>query len=133
MAFVVLLMYIVGHKYHSPKRAQGTIFEVVTLALLIGVTFGAFVVAFEASSDKLAATRLHLLSPPSTQHIIHVFSTADPIPTSVCISVASSCGIAGYAMETCCHLGKAIRYHTVTHLGWIYRGRTRLLKSLVNC
>ncbi|KAG2108001.1 uncharacterized protein F5147DRAFT_696128 [Suillus discolor] len=100
MAFVVLLMCIVGHKYHYPKRAQGTIFEVVTLASPIGVTFGAPVVAFEVSSEKMAATRLHLLSPPSTQHIIYVFHTADPIPTGVCTSVALSCGITSYTMET---------------------------------
>jgi lipase ATG15 len=30
---------------------------------LIGVTFGAPVVAFEAPAEKLAATRLHLPSP----------------------------------------------------------------------
>lgn len=33
------------------------------LASLIGVTFGAPTVAFEAPAEKLAATRLHLPSP----------------------------------------------------------------------
>ncbi|KAG2129976.1 hypothetical protein BD769DRAFT_1386989, partial [Suillus cothurnatus] len=56
---------------------------------------------------------------PSTQHITHVFHTADPIPMGVCTGVTSSCGIAGYAMETRCHLGKVIRYDTVTHLNWL--------------
>ncbi|KAG2049465.1 hypothetical protein BDR06DRAFT_706393 [Suillus hirtellus] len=95
-------MCIIGHKYHSPKRAQRTIFEVVTLASPIGVTFEAPVVSFEAFSEKMAATRLHLhlLSLPSTQHIFHIFHTADPIPTGVCTSVALYCGITGYTMET---------------------------------
>ncbi|KAG2749219.1 hypothetical protein P692DRAFT_20924999, partial [Suillus brevipes Sb2] len=69
-----------------------------------------------APSEKLAATRLHLPSPPSTQHITHVFHTADPIPMGTCTGVTSSCGIAGYAMETRCHLGKVIRYDTVKSL-----------------
>jgi hypothetical protein len=53
---------------------------------------------------------------PSTQHITHVFHTADPIPMGTCTGVTSSCGIAGYAMETRCHLGKVIRYDTVKSL-----------------
>jgi lipase ATG15 len=47
------------------------------LSSLIGVTFGAPVVAFEAPAEKLAAARLHLPSPPSTQHITHFYHTAD--------------------------------------------------------
>lgn len=103
-----------------------------SLASLIGVTFGAPVVAFEAPSEKLAATRLHLPSPPSTQHITHIFHTADPIPMGVCTGVTSSCGIAGYAMETSCHLGKVIRYDTVTHLGWSVDIRTHSIVQIID-
>ncbi|KAG1865399.1 Alpha/Beta hydrolase protein [Suillus subluteus] len=103
-----------------------------SLASLIGVTFGAPVVAFEAPSEKLAATRLHLPSPPSTQHITHVFHTADPIPMGTCTGVTSSCGIAGYAMETRCHLGKVIRYDTVTHLRWSVDVRTHSIVQIID-
>lgn len=48
-----------------------------SLASLVGLTFGAPVVAFEAPAEMMAARRLHLPSPPSTQHITHVFNTAD--------------------------------------------------------
>ncbi|GLB35645.1 putative lipase (class 3) [Lyophyllum shimeji] len=64
------------------------------LASLIGVTFGAPVVAFEAPGEKRAATRLHLPSPPSTQHITHVYHTGDPIPLGACTGVTSVCAIA---------------------------------------
>ncbi|KAG6817035.1 hypothetical protein H0H87_000447 [Tephrocybe sp. NHM501043] len=88
------------------------------LASLVGVTFGAPVVAFEAPGERLAARRLHLPSPPSTQHIIHVYHTGDPIPLGACTGVTSACAIGGYALETSCHLGKTIRYDTVTRRKW---------------
>ncbi|KAF8842632.1 alpha/beta-hydrolase [Paxillus ammoniavirescens] len=101
------------------------------LSSLIGTTFGAPVVAFEAPAEKLAATRLHLPSPPSTQHITHVIHTADPIAMGICNGVTSSCAIAGYAMETRCHLGKVVLYDTVTKLGWSVDVRTHSIANLV--
>ncbi|KAE9401087.1 alpha/beta-hydrolase [Gymnopus androsaceus JB14] len=89
-----------------------------SLASLVGLTFGAPVIAFEAPAEMLASRRLHLPSPPSTQHITHVFNTADPIPMGVCNGVASTCATAGFAMETRCHRGKIMRYDTVGKLGW---------------
>ncbi|KAI0081469.1 alpha/beta-hydrolase [Panus rudis PR-1116 ss-1] len=89
-----------------------------SLASLIGVTFGAPVVAFEAPGERLAAQRLHLPSPPSTQHITHVYNTGDPIPLGACTGVASTCALGGFALETGCHLGKVIKYDTVSKLGW---------------
>ncbi|KAG6916910.1 hypothetical protein DXG01_004743 [Tephrocybe rancida] len=88
------------------------------LASLVGVTFGAPVVTFEAPGERLAAKRLHLPSPPSTQHITHVYHTGDPIPLGVCTGVTSACALGGYALETRCHLGKTIRYDTVTRRKW---------------
>ncbi|KAG6852102.1 hypothetical protein C0991_003114 [Blastosporella zonata] len=88
------------------------------LASLVGVTFGAPVVAFEAPGERLAARRLHLPNPPSTQHITHVYHTGDPIPLGACTGVTSACAIGGYALETGCHLGKVIRYDTVTRRKW---------------
>ncbi|KXN87029.1 Putative lipase ATG15 [Leucoagaricus sp. SymC.cos] len=99
------------------------------LASLIGLSFGAPVVAFEAPGEAMAAKRLHLPSPPSLQHITHVYHTADytspqlmtssqPIPMGTCTGVSSLCAIAGYAMESRCHLGEVIRYDTVSDLKW---------------
>ncbi|KAF7776695.1 hypothetical protein Agabi119p4_5088 [Agaricus bisporus var. burnettii] len=83
------------------------------LASLIGLTFGAPVVAFESPGEAMAARRLHLPSPPSLQHITHVYHTADPIAMGTCNGVSSWCAIGGYAFETKCHLGEVIQYDTV--------------------
>ncbi|KAJ3486567.1 hypothetical protein NLI96_g4150 [Meripilus lineatus] len=88
------------------------------LASLIGITFGAPVVAFEAPAERMAARRLHLPSPPSVQHVTHVYHTADPIPMGVCTGVSSSCAIGGYALESRCHLGNVLKYDTVSKWGW---------------
>ncbi|KAK7036136.1 putative lipase ATG15 [Favolaschia claudopus] len=89
-----------------------------SLAALLGVTFGVPVVAFETPGDKMAATRLHLPSPPSTQHITHVYHTGDPIPMGTCTGVTSTCAISGYALESHCHQGQRILYDTVTKRNW---------------
>jgi len=88
------------------------------LAGLLGVTFGVPTVTFESPGEKMAATRLHLPSPPSTQHITHVYHSADPIAMGTCNGVLSSCALGGYAMESRCHLGKSIVYDTVSNLSW---------------
>ncbi|KAF9239108.1 Alpha/Beta hydrolase protein [Melanogaster broomeanus] len=102
-----------------------------SLSSLIGVTFGAPVVTFQAPGEKLAATRLHLPSPPSTQHVTHVIQTADPIAMGICNGVTSTCALAGYAMETSCHLGKVALYDTVTKLGWSVDIRTHGIVTTV--
>ncbi|KAJ3525924.1 hypothetical protein NM688_g8329 [Phlebia brevispora] len=89
-----------------------------SLAALLGATFGTPVVAFEAPAEKLAASRLHLPSPPSVLHITHVYHTADPVPMGTCTGVLSSCALAGYAFETKCHQGVSIIYDTVSNLSW---------------
>ncbi|KAG6861793.1 hypothetical protein C0995_012297 [Termitomyces sp. Mi166 len=87
------------------------------LASLIGVTFGAPVVAFEAPGERLAAKRLHLPSPP--------------IPLGACTGVTSACAIGGYALETGCHLGKTIRYDTVTRRNWGVSVSTHPIKFII--
>ena len=112
------------------------------LASLLGVTFGAPVVTFEPPGERMAAQRLHLPSAvrppsgvisltrahfcraviqPSTHHITHVWHTADPIAMGTCTGSLSTCGMAGYAMESRCHLGNIIEYDTVTNLSWSVR------------
>jgi len=102
------------------------------LASLIGVTFGAPVVAFEAPGEKRAAQRLHLPSPPSTQHITHVYHTGDPIPMGACTGVMSVCAIGGYALETACHLGKVIRYDTVSKRNWSVSTSSHVIKFVID-
>ncbi|KAI0781537.1 alpha/beta-hydrolase [Trametes elegans] len=106
------------------------------LASLVGVTFGTPVVAFEAPAERLAAKRLHLPSPPSTHHVTHVYNTADPIPMGTCTGVSSSCALAGIALETSCHLGRVIRYDTVTKLGWsanvIHHGIQAVIEGILS-
>lgn len=48
-----------------------------------------------------------------------------------CNGVTSSCAIAGFAMETRCHLGKVIRYDTVTQLKWSVDVRTHSIVQIV--
>ncbi|KAF9810174.1 hypothetical protein IEO21_07105 [Rhodonia placenta] len=103
-----------------------------SLGSLVGVTFGVPAIAFEAPGDKLAAKRLHLPSPPSTQHVTHVYHTADPIPQGTCTGVRSVCAIAGFALETGCHIGKVIRYDTVSKLGWSVDARTHGIHVIVD-
>lgn len=106
---------------------------------MLGATFGAPTVAFEAPGERLAAHRLHLPFPPPpigltnsshvsplavenlarTLHpITHIYHTADPIPFGACTGVRSLCAKGGYALETGCHLGKTILYDTVSRNGW---------------
>ncbi|KAH9915246.1 alpha/beta-hydrolase [Epithele typhae] len=105
------------------------------LASLVGITFGVPVVAFEAPAEKLAATRLHLPSPPSTRHVTHVYNTGDPIPMGTCTGSASTCYTAGVALETRCHLGQTVLYDTVTKLGWsvnvIHHGIVALIEGVL--
>ncbi|KAJ7285296.1 alpha/beta-hydrolase [Mycena rebaudengoi] len=101
------------------------------LASLLGVTFGVPVVAFESPGEKMAAGRLHLPSPPSTQHVTHVYHTADPIAMGTCNGVLSSCALGGYAMESRCHLGKSIVYDTVSNLGWGVDVRTHGIVNVI--
>ncbi|KAF8589794.1 alpha/beta-hydrolase [Ramaria rubella] len=103
-----------------------------SLASLLGVTFGAPVVAFEAPGEKMAAGRLHLPSPPSTQHISHVYHTADPVAMGTCNGVSSACAFAGYAMESRCHLGNAIVYDTVSKLNWSVSFTTHRIKVVID-
>jgi len=102
------------------------------LASLVGVTFGAPVVAFEAPAEKLAATRLHINLPPSVQHITHVYNTGDPIPMGVCNGVGSTCALGGYALESKCHLGNVILLDTVTKLKWSVAIGNHAIRTVVD-
>lgn len=92
------------------------------LASLLGRTFGAPAVAFEAPGELLATRRLHLPMPPGLpayqEGVWHIGHTADPIFMGTCNGASSTCSIAGYAMETSCHSGKVCVYDVVTDKGW---------------
>lgn len=92
------------------------------LSTLVGRTFGAPAVAFEAPGELLATRRLHLPMPPGLpgymEGIWHFGHTADPIFMGVCNGASSTCSMGGYAMETQCHSGKQCVYDVVTDKGW---------------
>lgn len=48
-----------------------------------------------------------------------------------CTGPLSSCGVAGIALETHCHLGKTILYDTVTTLGWKVNIAKHRLKVII--
>ena len=95
---------------------------------LLGLTFGLPVVTFEAPGDDLAAKRLGLPAPPSSDPSksyrgkftgsVHFGHTADPIFMGSCNGATAACTIGGYAMETQCHSGLQCVYDTVGDWGW---------------
>lgn len=109
------------------------------LAGLLGVTFGVPAVGFEAPGDLLAAKRLHLPLPPGGRfgndqelsQVYQVFHTADPIAMGTCNGALSSCSVAGYALETRCHLGKSIIFDTVGKLNWAQDIRTHPIQTVI--
>ncbi|KDQ18696.1 hypothetical protein BOTBODRAFT_29072 [Botryobasidium botryosum FD-172 SS1] len=102
------------------------------LSALLGATFGAPVVAFEAPGDRMAARRLHLPSPPSNLHITHVFHNGDPIAMGTCNGPLSACSIGGYALESRCHQGRRIIFDTVGKWGWSVDIRTHVIKVVID-
>ncbi|KAH9168814.1 alpha/beta-hydrolase [Lactarius sanguifluus] len=97
------------------------------LASLLGVTFGAPVVAFEPPGERMAAQRLHLPSPVRSpfrhRHITsRTYGTPrTPLPWAPARANSRRAAVAGYAMESRCHLGNIIEYDTVTNLSWSVR------------
>ena len=68
---------------------------------------------------------------PETQHVTHVYHTADPIAMGTCNGVFSSCALGGYAMESKCHLGQTIVYDTVSNLSWSVDIRTHTIATVI--
>ncbi|KAG6897881.1 hypothetical protein C0992_009679 [Termitomyces sp. T32_za158] len=95
------------------------------LASLIGVTFGAPVVAFEAPGERLAAKRLHLPAPASLL----------PAPLEDMqwkqgnVALSSTFGLAN--RRPSCHLGKTVRYDSVTKRKWGVSVSTHPIKFVI--
>lgn len=49
-----------------------------------------------------------------------------------CTGVLSSCAIAGYAMESRCHIGRKRVYDTVTRYGWSVDVRTHRIGIIID-
>ena len=94
-----------------------------SLASLLAMTYpGTAAVAFSAPGERLFAERLGLLPLRTEKNedifqelmqslpIFHIYNTADPIPYGKCSGIWSLCYLAGYAMETRCHLGHVCEY-----------------------
>ena len=95
---------------------------------LLGLTYGLPVTTFEAYGEALAAARLGIPSPPGSHPsapqtrqntaIYHFGHTADPIFMGSCNMATSGCTLAGYALESQCHLGQVCVYDTVKDKSW---------------
>ncbi|KIX02291.1 uncharacterized protein Z518_08230 [Rhinocladiella mackenziei CBS 650.93] len=94
---------------------------------LLGLTFGLPTVTFEAPGDDLAAKRLGLPFPPSSDPYkprtrytgaFHFGNTADPVFMGTCNGATATCTLGGYAMESQCHTGHQCVYDTVGDYGW---------------
>ncbi|WWC87804.1 uncharacterized protein L201_002696 [Kwoniella dendrophila CBS 6074] len=107
-----------------------------SLSSLVGLSFGAPAVTFEAPGDKQAASRLHLPLPPGMPEdktgITHIYHTADPIPNGACNGAYSGCYAAGFALESKCHTGQTILYDTVTVKGWSVDIRTHRITDIID-
>ena len=49
-----------------------------------------------------------------------------------CTGLLSTCGIAGYAMESRCHIGNIIEYDTITNLSWPARLTTHTIATVID-
>ncbi|KIW19564.1 hypothetical protein PV08_00137 [Exophiala spinifera] len=94
---------------------------------LLGLTFGLPTVTFEAPGEDLAAKRLGLPAPPSSDPhrprtkytgAYHFGNTGDPVFMGTCNGATATCTLGGYAMESQCHTGKQCVYDTVSDYGW---------------
>ncbi|EPQ61965.1 Bgt-417 [Blumeria graminis f. sp. tritici] len=97
------------------------------ISAMIGLTYGAPVLTFEAVPDALPANRLGLPTPigadpdrPSQRNhtgIFHFGHTADPIYMGTCNGFSATCSYAGYALESACHTGQECVWDTVAKNG----------------
>lgn len=111
------------------------------VSALLGLTYGIPVMTFEAYPDAMAASRLGLPTPPGfrigahqsrpSTGVFHYGHTADPIFMGSCNGGTSLCTLAGYAMESQCHTGRACIYDTVGDLGWRVGVGTHRIVSVI--
>ena len=127
--------------YHSALELYGNITEMYPdanvwmtghslgglVSSLLGLTFGLPTVTFEAIPQALAAERLFLPVPPGYSSVsqarkdagIYNFGhTADPVYEGTCHGGTSLCALAGYALESHCHVGQRCVYDTVKDRKW---------------
>lgn len=109
-----------------------------SLASLLALTYGVPAVTFEAVPDLLPAKRLHLPLPPNqdpkapmSNLTTAILVNSDPIAMGVCNGALSTCGAAGFALETKCHSGRAIIYDTIGRLGWSVDIRAHRIDQLI--
>ncbi|KGG51403.1 lipase [Mitosporidium daphniae] len=90
------------------------------LAALLGAAFpGTPAIAFASPGERLFASRLGLLNEEGLSKmedlpVFHFYNSADPIPNGDCMGIFSPCYLAGYALETKCHLGKVFKLASVS-------------------
>lgn len=110
------------------------------LAGVLALAFDLHAVAFEAPGDALFAHRLGFIAKPGTPEfsdqvkrskVFHIGNTGDPVFTGNCWSHASSCYLAGFSIETKCHLGQTCVYSSPGFQN-IYKHRMAYLIDLLN-
>lgn len=89
-----------------------------TLATLMGLEYDLPVVTFNSPGEKNYVGLMDMKYNNSTlDKIFHYGHDADIIFTGKCYGTLSWCGIAGYIVETKCHLGKSCVYNATGELG----------------
>ena len=94
-----------------------------SVSAMLGLTYGAPTLTFQAVPDALPANRLGLPIPPGVDPdragqrdytgAFHFGQNADPIYMGTCNGATASCAYAGYALESACHTGRECVYDVV--------------------
>lgn len=89
-----------------------------TLATLMGLDYDLPVVTFNSPGEKNYASNTGIKYKQATlQKIYHFGHNADTIFTGKCNGLLSWCHLAGYNVETKCHLGNVCQYNATGLLG----------------
>jgi lipase ATG15 len=89
-----------------------------TLATLMGLEYNLPVVTFNSPGEKHYVDLMGMkYNSGNLENIFHYGHDADIIFTGKCHGTLSWCGIAGYIVETKCHLGKTCVYNATGELG----------------
>lgn len=104
-----------------------------TLASLMGLTYSFPAVTFNSPGEMRYAKASGLKYDPShLNKIYHFGHNADTIFTGKCNGILSWCYIAGYIVETKCHLGHTCEYNATGELGISESILTHPMKYIMN-
>lgn len=88
------------------------------LSTLMGITYNKTSVSFQSPGEKHYVNQLDLYYDQSIlSNIYHIGHNADTIYTGKCNGILSWCYLAGYIIETKCHVGHVCDYDAINVLG----------------